>query len=46
MESVMLIHCQGKLKYKETITSGFENIPKAFISMLKGKNIGKAVVKV
>jgi len=37
---------QGKLKYKETITSGFENIPKAFISMLKGENIGKAVVKV
>ncbi|KAL0272574.1 UNVERIFIED_CONTAM: hypothetical protein PYX00_005493 [Menopon gallinae] len=34
----------GKLKYKETITKGFENLPKAFIGMLKGDNFGKAVV--
>ncbi|XP_071455332.1 prostaglandin reductase 1-like [Hetaerina americana] len=36
---------EGKLKYKETITEGFENMPKAFKEMLKGKNVGKAVVK-
>lgn len=36
---------QGKLKYKETITEGFENIPKAFIDMLQGKNYGKAIIK-
>lgn len=36
----------GKLKYHETITYGFENMPKAFIGMLKGHNTGKAVVKV
>jgi len=35
----------GKLVYKETVTEGFENIPKALIGMLKGENTGKAVVK-
>lgn len=37
---------QGKLKYRETITNGFENMPQALIDMLDGKNYGKAVVKV
>ena len=36
----------GKLKYQETITEGFENAAAAFISMLKGGNIGKQLVKV
>ncbi|XP_011297844.1 prostaglandin reductase 1 [Fopius arisanus] len=36
---------EGKLKYRETITNGFENMFKAFAGMLKGENIGKAVVK-
>nr|CAD7577525.1 unnamed protein product [Timema californicum] len=35
----------GKLKYRETVTEGFENMPKAFIGMLRGENTGKAVVK-
>ena len=36
----------GKLKYREEITEGFENAPGAFIGMLKGRNIGKQLVKV
>jgi prostaglandin reductase 1 len=36
---------QGKLKWREHVTEGFENMPKAFIEMLKGANIGKAIVK-
>ncbi len=36
----------GKLKYRETIAEGIENAPQAFISMLKGGNIGKQLVKV
>lgn len=38
---------QGKLKYHETIAEGgIENAPAAFISMLKGGNIGKQLVKI
>uniref|UniRef100_A0AAR2K9Q1 Prostaglandin reductase 1 n=1 Tax=Pygocentrus nattereri TaxID=42514 RepID=A0AAR2K9Q1_PYGNA len=37
---------EGKLKAKEKITEGFEHTPGAFIRMLKGTDLGKAVVKV
>lgn len=37
---------EGKLKYSETIVSGFENIPKAFIDLFDGKNKGKMIVEV
>uniref|UniRef100_A0A0A9X296 15-oxoprostaglandin 13-reductase n=2 Tax=Lygus hesperus TaxID=30085 RepID=A0A0A9X296_LYGHE len=37
---------QGKIVPRETVTNGFLNIPSAFIAMLKGDNIGKAVVTV
>lgn len=37
---------QGKLKYKETVTEGFANMFEAFTDMLRGGNIGKAIVKV
>jgi len=37
---------QGKLKYKETVTEGFDNMFNAFTDMLKGGNTGKAIVKV
>lgn len=36
---------EGKLKYRETTTDGFDNMPQAFIDMLEGKNTGKAIVK-
>ncbi|MBI1776185.1 MAG: NADP-dependent oxidoreductase [Proteobacteria bacterium] len=36
----------GKLKYTEHVTEGLENTPKAFIEMLGGANLGKAIVKV
>ncbi|KAF2900201.1 hypothetical protein ILUMI_05996 [Ignelater luminosus] len=37
---------EGKLKYRETVTEGFENTFQAFVDMLQGGNVGKAVVKV
>ena len=37
---------QGKLIYKETVTKGIENLPRAFVDMLQGKNFGKAVVHI
>jgi NADPH:quinone reductase len=36
---------EGKLKYREQIVDGFENIPSAFIAMLQGQNIGKMLVR-
>jgi NADPH-dependent curcumin reductase CurA len=36
----------GRIKYTEHVTQGLENTPKAFIEMLQGANLGKAVVKV
>ncbi|XP_031777177.1 prostaglandin reductase 1 [Nasonia vitripennis] len=37
---------EGNIKYKETVTEGFDNMFKAFTGMLKGENTGKAIVKV
>ncbi|XP_030635364.1 prostaglandin reductase 1-like [Chanos chanos] len=37
---------EGKLKAKEHVTVGFENLPTAFFRMLRGDDLGKAVVKV
>lgn len=37
---------EGKLKFEETLTEGFENMPNAFIEMLNGKNTGKAIIKI
>jgi len=36
----------GKLMYHEDIAEGIENAPEAFIGMLKGRNIGKQLVKI
>ncbi|MEM1159634.1 MAG: NADP-dependent oxidoreductase [Pseudomonadota bacterium] len=36
----------GRLKYREYITEGIENGPKAFIEMLSGQNFGKTLIKV
>ncbi|PIO24641.1 hypothetical protein AB205_0123660 [Aquarana catesbeiana] len=36
----------GKLKAKETIVHGLENTAGAFLSMMKGGNIGKQIVQV
>src|SRR5262249_48909861 len=36
----------GKLKYREDVIAGFENMPKALIGLFLGENIGKRVVRV
>uniref|UniRef100_A0A4W6BSX3 15-oxoprostaglandin 13-reductase n=1 Tax=Lates calcarifer TaxID=8187 RepID=A0A4W6BSX3_LATCA len=36
---------QGKLHCREHITKGFENMPAAFMGMLQGDNIGKAIIR-
>jgi NADPH-dependent curcumin reductase CurA len=35
---------EGKLRYREHMTNGLENTPRAFIDMLSGRNFGKAIV--
>lgn len=37
---------EGKLKYKEKVTEGFDKSFDAFVDMLQGGNIGKAIVKI
>lgn len=36
----------GRIKYRETVATGLESAPRAFIGMLKGENFGKQLVKV
>jgi NADPH-dependent curcumin reductase len=35
----------GKLKYRETVSQGVASAPEAFLGLLKGKNLGKQLVK-
>jgi NADPH-dependent curcumin reductase len=36
----------GRVRYREDITDGLENAPRAFIRMLEGRNFGKTLVRV
>ena len=36
----------GDIDYRESVVSGFENAPDAFLGLFEGENIGKQVVKV
>ncbi len=37
---------EGKMHWEETIVEGLENAPQAFISLFKGENMGKMIVKI
>jgi NADPH:quinone reductase len=37
---------EGKLKYRETVIEGFENMPRALIGVLSGENTGKMIVAI
>ena len=37
---------QDKMRYKETITKGFENSPQALRDVLTGKNFGKQIIEI
>ena len=36
----------GDIKYRETITEGFDNAPQALRDVLSGKNFGKQIIKI
>ncbi|MDP4266107.1 MAG: NADP-dependent oxidoreductase [Bacteroidota bacterium] len=46
MSHLILWYKQGKIKSCENIIEGFENVPKAFVGLFKGENLGKQIVKV
>jgi hypothetical protein len=35
----------GRIRYRETVAQGLEQAPEAFIGLLKGRNVGKQLVK-
>lgn len=37
---------EGKVRYRETVTEGVENAPKAFLQLFTGNKIGKQLVRV
>jgi NADPH-dependent curcumin reductase len=45
LEELRALLLAGKLRYRETVTEGLERAPQAFLDLLKGRSIGKAVVK-
>jgi NADPH-dependent curcumin reductase len=46
LQTVTPAVADGRIRYREDITDGFENAPAAFIDMLEGRNFGKALVRV
>uniref|UniRef100_A0A0B7BAV6 15-oxoprostaglandin 13-reductase n=1 Tax=Arion vulgaris TaxID=1028688 RepID=A0A0B7BAV6_9EUPU len=45
-DKLLELHTTGKIKVKETIEMGLSNTGRAFVSMMKGGNLGKQLVKV
>ena len=37
---------EDKMRYRETITKGFENAPQALRDVLTGKNFGKQIIEI
>lgn len=37
---------EGRIHYREDVTEGLENAPRAFIGLMQGQNFGKVLVKV
>jgi len=38
-------HRAGSLKFREDVLQGFENVPQAFVRMMRGDNLGKQLVE-
>ncbi|QIE56375.1 NADP-dependent oxidoreductase [Pikeienuella piscinae] len=46
LKEVAPLVASGEIKTRETVSEGLEKAPEAFLSLLKGTNFGKAIVKV
>ena len=45
-QEILQLVLEDKIKYKETITQGFENAPQALRDVLTGKNFGKQIIEI
>lgn len=46
LSNVGPLYASGKIRARETIVSGLENAPQAFLALLRGGNVGTMIVKV
>jgi NADPH-dependent curcumin reductase len=46
LDEVGKLFSDGKLKYKEDVSQGLENAIDSFISVMEGKNFGKAMIQI
>ena len=37
---------EGRIKYREELAEGIENAPRAFLDMMRGRNLGKQLVRI
>jgi NADPH-dependent curcumin reductase CurA len=45
LKDLLKMYQQGNLKYRESVVEGLQNAPRGLISLLKGGNFGKQLVK-
>jgi NADPH-dependent curcumin reductase CurA len=45
LEELSALAASGKLRWRETISDGLDSAPSAFIGLLRGKNLGKQLVR-
>jgi len=45
-QEILKLVSEGKMRYRETITKGFENAPQALRDVLTGRNFGKQIIEI
>ena len=45
-KEILELVSQDKIRYRETVTKGFENAPQALRDVLTGKNFGKQIIEI
>ena len=45
-QEILKLVSEGKMRYRETISNGFENAPQALRDVLTGRNFGKQIIEI
>ena len=45
-KEILKLVSEDRMRYRETITKGFENAPQALRDVLTGKNFGKQIIQI